>query len=118
LDDAFDAADAERLRQGGFAQVEPFPKHFKRIDGGKEQGVKDPRVLRLCNTRRWLLVTSDSELRNTHVEEIKSLPDLAILATAHNSVTDIDEWVDGLNQGESPSGERVQEANATMVCAI
>jgi predicted nuclease of predicted toxin-antitoxin system len=96
LDDAFDTADAEQLKAGGFCRIETFPDHFKREDGGKEQGVKDPRILRLCNTRKWLLVTTDSDLRHTHVEVIKSLPDLAILATAHNNVSDLDEWVGGL----------------------
>jgi hypothetical protein len=96
LDDAFDSADAEQIREGGFCQIESFPNYFKRDDGGKEQGVKDPRVLRLCNSRKWLLVTTDSDLRHTHVEVIKSLPNLAILATAHNAVADIGEWVEGL----------------------
>lgn len=96
LDDAFESADAERLKANGFCQVELFCKHFKRADGGKEQSVKDPRILRFCNSRKWLLVTTDSDLRNTHVEEIKNLRNLSILATAHNSVVDIEEWVAGL----------------------
>jgi hypothetical protein len=73
-----------------------FPEHFKRENGQKEEGVKDPRVLRLCNRKKWLLVTSDSNLRHTHVEEIKLITNLSILATAHNSVADIDEWVEAL----------------------
>jgi hypothetical protein len=97
LDDCFDADETpERLLKAGFCQIEPFWKHFQRRDGGKEQGVKDPRVLRLCNSKRWLLVTMDSDIRLTHVEEIKKLPDLAILATAHNSGEYIEEWVDAL----------------------
>ena len=42
------------------------------------------------------MVTTDSDIRNTHVEEIKRCPDLAILATAHNTVEDIDGWVEAL----------------------
>lgn len=58
--------------------------HFKRPhDGGKEQDVKDPRILRLCNKRKWLLVTTDSDIRYRHIEQIKASPDLAIVATAH-----------------------------------
>jgi hypothetical protein len=96
LDDAFDSADAERLRVNGYRQIELFREHFARDDGGKEQSVKDPRILRFCNRHKWLLVTTDSDLRLTHIEEIKKLPDLAILATAHNTVAGIEEWVDGL----------------------
>ena len=96
LDDAFESADAERLLASGYCKVELFRKHFKRPDGGKEQSVKDPRVIRLCNAKKWLLVTTDSDLRYTHTEEIKKAEDLSILATAHNRVDDIDEWVDGL----------------------
>ena len=43
-----------------------------------------------------ILVTTDSEIRYTHVEEIKRNANAAILATSHNSVEDIDEWVDAL----------------------
>ena len=97
LDDGFDAEDApKKLRAAGF-KVERFVDNFKRPeDGGKEQDVKDPRIIRLCNQRGWLLVTTDSNMRKTHVEEIKKCSNLAILATAHNSVANIDEWVDGL----------------------
>ena len=97
LDDSFDAEEApQRLLDAGFCQVEPFVKHFTREDGGKEQKVKDPRIIRLCNKKKWLLVTTDSDIRFTHIEEIKRCTDVAILATAHNSVENIDEWIDGL----------------------
>jgi hypothetical protein len=102
LDDSFDAEETpQRLLDGGFWQVEPFVKHFKREDGGKEQKVKDPRVISLCNRKSWLLVTTDSDIRFTHIEEIRQSPDLAILATAHNSVEDIDEWVGALIQARA-----------------
>lgn len=97
LDDCFDADETPaRLLEGGFCQIEAFWKHFQREQGGKEQGVKDPRVLRLCNAKKWLLVTMNSDIRLTHIEEIKKLPDLAILATSHNSGEYIEEWVDAL----------------------
>ena len=40
----------------------------------------------------WLLVTRDHEMKNTHREEIKRT-EVAILATAHNSLENQDEWV-------------------------
>jgi hypothetical protein len=97
LDDAFDAKESPRkLLDAGYCGVESFLDHFKREDGTKEQSVKDPRVIRLCEKHGWLLVTSDSDIRYTHTEEIKKCKKIAILATAHNSVDDIDEWVDAL----------------------
>lgn len=39
-----------------------------------------------------MLVTRDHEMKNTHREEIKKT-EIAILATAHNSAEDQDEWV-------------------------
>lgn len=67
--------------------------------------VKDTKALRLCNTNKWLLVTTDSEMRRTHLEEIKLMPNLAILATSHNKVDNPFEWVEGLKIGK-PSIER------------
>jgi hypothetical protein len=98
LDDGFDSEETpRRLLAESFYKVESFIAHFKRpADGGKEERVKDPRILRLCNRHKWLLVTTDSDIRFTHIEEIKLCQDLAILATAHNNVDDIDEWVGGL----------------------
>jgi hypothetical protein len=42
-----------------------------------------------------MLVTRDHEMKNTHHEEIKRT-EAAILATAHNSSEDQDEWVAAL----------------------
>jgi hypothetical protein len=96
VDDCFDYEGVtERLLGAGFCQVERFTKHFPREDGAREQGVKDPRVIHLCNRHQWLLLTTDSSICNTHNEEIKLCPDLAILATAHNSAEDPDEWISG-----------------------
>ena len=39
-----------------------------------------------------MLVTRDHEMKNTHREDIKKT-EVAILATAHNSAEDQDEWV-------------------------
>ena len=86
------------MREAGFHNVESFLDHFPRDEAGevREQSVKDPRVIRLCNQKGWLLVTMDSEIRRTHVEEIKKSTKLAILATAHNSADDPDDWIEAL----------------------
>jgi len=99
LDDCFDREIAvQPLLDAGFARVETFLKHFPRQaePGKKEESVKDPRVIRLCNQHGWMLVTNDSNIRFTHVEEIKKCEKLAILATSHNSADDPDEWIAGL----------------------
>ena len=65
----------------------------------RQQSVKDLAVLKLCNKHGWLLITTDSDMRFTHVEEIKKLPNLAILATSHNNVENPFEWVQALIDG-------------------
>jgi hypothetical protein len=95
LDDAFSGRNAVyRLEQAGYT-IEPFARSFH-TDIGKEESVKDPRVIRLCNSKGWLLVTSDSNMRFTHLDEIKNSPNLAILATAHNSAGNLDQWIEAL----------------------
>ena len=104
LDDAFDAKGiAERLIAAGYCGVERFTVHFPRKDNpeARQQNVKDTRVLKLCNTKGWLLVTTDSDMRYTHIEEIKKHTNLAILATAHNSVHNPFDWVEGLEVGRT-----------------
>jgi hypothetical protein len=94
LDDAFGTKIApSRLRAAGY-EVHCFADYFKDQQGRKEEGVKDPRIIRFCHRKKWLLVTADSNIHKTHVEEIKRT-DIAILATAHNT-DDMDEWVEGL----------------------
>ncbi len=59
------------------------------------RNVEDPELIRFCNNNGWLLVTRDHEMKNTHRAEIKRTS-VAILATAHNSLADQDEWVAAL----------------------
>ena len=92
LDDGFSAESiAIRLRTAGFT-VQRFPEWFQDENGKKRQNVKDPEVIHFCNKNGWMLVTCDHEMKNTHREEIKKTQ-VAILATAHNSVDNPDEWV-------------------------
>jgi hypothetical protein len=104
LDDAFDAEEIPPLLLGaGYYRVERFTKWFPRDSKptARAQNIKDPRVIKLCNRHGWLLVTTDSDMRFTHLEEIKRNPNVAILATAHNSVENIFEWVAGLVKGRT-----------------
>lgn len=99
LDDNFDAEGVPQcLLEAGFCSIETFTKSFPREDKPdvRTQDVKDAKVLRLCNTNGWLLVTTDSNMRETHAETIKTMENLAILATAHNKVNDIFEWANAL----------------------
>jgi hypothetical protein len=54
--------------------------------------VEDPEIIRFCDRNGWMLVTVDHEMKNTHRTEIKK-SEVAILATAHNSGPDPNEWV-------------------------
>lgn len=96
LEHIFSEGHAERLRQAGFS-VERFAAHFPGPDGSKdiERSVKDPRIIKLCARKGWLLVTTDSSMHKTHTEVIKTT-EAAILATAHNNADEMDEWVKGL----------------------
>ncbi len=101
LEDAFSASDAARLIEAGYCQVERFAQHFPDEARGVQQSVKDPAIIRLCHKNTWMLVTLDSNMQFTHVEEIKRNPRSCILATAHNKVDDMEEWVQALIDGRA-----------------
>ena len=95
LDEGFSAESiAIRLRTAGFT-VQRFHEWFRDENDQIKRGVQDAEVLKFCNTNGWLLVTTDHEMKHLHREEI-SKTELAILATAHNTVADPDEWVAAL----------------------
>jgi hypothetical protein len=95
LDDGFDCDEAyDRLVYEGYT-VERFRVHFTRDDGGREQGVGDPKVVKYCNRYGWLLLTLDSAMKDVHREHIAACTNLGIIATSHNSVVDVMEWVEG-----------------------
>jgi predicted nuclease of predicted toxin-antitoxin system len=97
LEDFFTESDAARLRQH-YPGVERFATHFRDPKRRVQQSVKDKRIIDFCNQRCWMLVTPDSDMRFTHVEEIKNT-EIAILATANNN-SPTNEWVDALIQGK------------------
>jgi predicted nuclease of predicted toxin-antitoxin system len=93
LDDAFDCDIArDMLVDAGFS-VERFATHFATETGTREQGVKDPQVIQLCNTRHFILLTTDGDILKRHRRHIEKCAHLGILATAHNKVDDISVWV-------------------------
>ena len=92
LDEGFSAESvAVRLRTAGFT-VQRFPEWFRDESGRPLRNVLDPEVIRFCHKNGWLLVTRDHEMKNLHREEIRK-SEVAILAMAHNSAEDQDEWV-------------------------
>jgi hypothetical protein len=93
LDDAFDCKQAyEMLKAEGF-QVERFSSVFTTDVGTRAQSVKDPVVIRHCNSGGYILLTCDGDIIKRHRLIIEKAPSLGILATAHNMVADIEVWV-------------------------
>jgi len=92
LDEGFSAESvATRLRTAGFT-VQRFPEWFRDNEGQPLRNVPDSEVIKFCTRNGWMLVTRDHEMKNMHREEIRK-SDVAILATAHNSAENQDEWV-------------------------
>ena len=92
LDEGFSAESvAVRLRTAGFT-VQRFPEWFKDANGQPLRNISDPEVIKFCHKNGWMLVTRDHEMRNLHRQDIRKT-DVAILATAHNSAENQDEWV-------------------------
>lgn len=97
MDDCFSSKSALEKLAPHF-KVESFSKWFSSDNDRREQGVKDPRVISFCHKQGWLLVTTDHEMRHTHVEEIKAHPHVTIIATARNSAQAGDHlaWINAL----------------------
>jgi len=83
----------EKLRNAGYT-VECFATYFRDKRGRKEENVKDPRIIRFCLERQWVLVTTDRNMPYTHVETIKN-SDTAIITTATNNDS-LDVWINAL----------------------
>lgn len=92
LDEGFSAESvATRLRTAGFT-VQRFPEWFRDQEGRPLRNVPDSEVIKFWNKNGWMLVSRDHEMKNMHREEIRK-SSVAILATAHNSAENQDEWV-------------------------
>ncbi len=93
LDDAFDCVEVHDLLVAEGFSVERFTKAFATPHGTREQSVKDPTVIRHCNSKAYILLTTDGDIINRHRRVIETCTYLGILATAHNTVEDIGVWV-------------------------
>ena len=96
LDDGFDCDEAHSLLVAAGFEVERFSLHFRREDGKRAQGILDPSVIALCNLHGWVLITTDAAMARTHRRDIERSNNLGILATAHNTVADIEDWANSL----------------------
>jgi len=85
--------NCDTLKSAGW-QVECFADHFRGENGKIKDGVKDPEIIKFCENRQWLLITTDKAMRETHVETIKET-EIAIIATANNQ-TSLDVWIKAL----------------------
>lgn len=84
LDDCF-ASDSAVATLAPYFELRDFRVIFPDERKGKQNGVPDTPVIKRCHDEKWLLLTTDREMKKTHVEEIKRNPNVTILATAHNS---------------------------------
>jgi hypothetical protein len=97
LDDCF-ASDLAVATLSPHFELQDFRVHFPNGRKGKENRVVDLRVIRKCHEEKWLLLTFDHNMRETHLEELKQHPCITFLATAHNSLPseDYHKWLDAL----------------------
>lgn len=97
LDDCFSNDKAVDKLSPHF-KVVTFSEWFRTESNRRKQGVKDPSVISICDEKKCLLVTTDHEMKKTHVEEIKQHPRFTALATAHNSTTpqESEKWLDAI----------------------
>lgn len=87
LDDCFASDKAIEILKPYF-QLEDFRNHFRDPHKkGKASGISDRPVIELCHKEKWLLLTFDHEMQNTHVEDIKRNPDFTAFAAANNPST-------------------------------
>lgn len=101
LEDAFGATDhPDVLRDAGY-EVRCFRDAFPRPSspGKAEESVKDPRIIRHCNDKNFVLITTDKNLCYTHIETVKKT-DIVVIATQSNNEP-IAVWVEALIKSKS-----------------
>ena len=98
----------QKLEGAGFT-VECFAQVFKSESGKPEQSVKDPKIIRHCHSAKRILVTTDKNMRFTHVEEIKKTT-IGIIATESNtSPTGMGVWVQALITAKAKIERKVKK---------
>jgi hypothetical protein len=109
LEDVFGTTvHPQKLQSAGFA-VECFAAHFNTDGKRPESSVKDPRIIRFCHQKRMLLVTTDKQVKFTHLEEIKKTT-IGIIATESNQ-SGISAWTQALITAK-PKIERLHKKQA------
>jgi hypothetical protein len=101
LEDGFGSTDhPDALRKAGY-EVRCFREDFPRAsDPGKaEESVKDPRIIRHCNDKDYVLITTDKNLCYTHIETVKKT-NIVIIATQSNNEP-IEVWVKAIIKSKS-----------------
>ncbi len=94
LEDVFGTTtNRQKLQDAGF-RVECFAEHFQ-IEGKREEGVKDSRIIRYCDSKKFVLFTADKNIRYTHVDVIKKTA-VAIIAMESNNKYPPATFVDAL----------------------
>ncbi len=66
--------------------------------GKAEESVKDPRIIRHCNDKNFVLITTDKNLCYTHIETVKKT-DIVIIATQSNNEP-IAVWIEALRKSK------------------
>lgn len=98
----------KRLRSAGYT-VEVFREHFPGKPGRAEQGVKDPHIIKFCARQKWVLITTDKNMRFTHRETIKQT-DVAIVATTSNNES-LENWVTALIKAKASIERHVKKTS-------
>jgi hypothetical protein len=86
LDDCF-ASDSAVATLAPYFELRDFRVVFPDGRKGKQNGVLDTPIIKKCHEEKWLLLTFDHQMWQTHVEEIKKHPNITILAAAHSCST-------------------------------
>ncbi len=97
LDEGFDCDDAfKALTAEGYA-VHRHQQHFCDPSTGKRiESIEDPDVMHCANKLRCVIVTTDAAMIDRHRSTFDKCSHLGVIATAHNSVEDIEEWISPL----------------------
>jgi hypothetical protein len=107
LEDCFGSTTRpQRLKDAGY-EVVCFTEKFCDKGGRKEENVKDPRIIRLCASQKWVLITPDKNMVFTHAETIKKT-DVAIIASTIGT-RDMDNWINQLIKAKAKIERHVKK---------
>lgn len=99
LEDGFGTGEYPALLRGAGFEICCFRDDFPAKPGKPEQSVKDPRIIRHCHERGYVLITTDKQLCYTHIGTVKKT-DIVVIATESNR-SEMRVWVDALITGKA-----------------